>query len=188
MLWRVCISPRLFQGSEHIMAKRGRPVRGADLVRQDCCQGSGAAQQRLRTILQTLAGVMTIREACGALSIGRSRFHALRSQFLQQAAGLLEPKPRGRQRHPPGEAELQLLRMRHEIAQLKLDLKAAQIREEIALVMPHLLKDSSHRRGQEKKKRRASRRVSRGGPAPRASRPTPRATLAPDRSGHGPRR
>ena len=102
--------------------------------------GSQAARQRLGIILQTLTGAMTIEEACWELGIKRSSFHKLRQQFLAQATGLLEPKPRGRQRHQPTKAEIELARLRQEVVRLKLDLKARQIREEIALVMPHLLK------------------------------------------------
>lgn len=133
------------------MARRGRPVKGAELVED--LDGSQAARQRLQIILQTLAGALSIEQACATLRINRSRFHALRGQFLGQAVQLLEPRPPGRQTHPPSEAECQLASLRRQIVQLKLDLKAAQVREEIALVMPHLLKT----RGSGKKTRRHAR-------------------------------
>jgi transposase-like protein len=121
------------------MAKRGRPVKGAELVED--LGGSQAAKQRLRIILQTLAGVMTVQDACAELGIQRSGFHKLRQQFLAHATGLLEPRPRGRQPLQPSAAQIELATLRQEVTQLKLDLKAQQIREEIALVMPHLLKN-----------------------------------------------
>lgn len=138
------------------MAKRGRPVKGAELVED--LSGSQAAKQRLQLILQTLAGAMTIEEACSALGIRRSGFHKLRQQFLAQAAGLLEPKPRGRQRPRPTDAQVELARLKQEIIQLKLDLKAQQIREEIALVMPHL-----HKNKRKTERKKTLRRITRAG-------------------------
>jgi hypothetical protein len=119
------------------MPRRGRPVQGPELVKD----GSEQAQQRLKVVLATLGRSMTIEQACSALGIGRSAFHKLRSQFLARAPDLLEPRPRGRRRRVPSEADRRLAQLQQEIVQLKLDLKAQQVREEIALVMPHLLKD-----------------------------------------------
>jgi transposase-like protein len=143
------------------MAKRGRPAKGAELVNavpgseaSQASQASQVARQRLQVVLQTLTGALSVQEACLILGIGRSGFHKLRQQFLQQAMGLLEPRPRGRRPRQPSEAELEVQRLKHQIVQLKLDLKATQIREEIALVMPHLLKDkrAGHRPAGEGKK------------------------------------
>ena len=120
------------------MARRGRPVKGAELV--DAVEASNQARERLKLILQTLAGVMTIEQAAAVAGVGRSRFQAMRQQFLARAVDLLEPKPKGHHRPEPTAAEQELARMREELVELKLDLKAAQIREEIALAMPHLLK------------------------------------------------
>lgn len=122
------------------MAKRGRPVRGANLVESVAASGSPLAKARLKVILRTLAGELTVAQACGCLGIGRSAFNKLRSQFLARAAGLLEPRPAGRRRRVPTAAELEAERLRQENAGLRLDLKAQQIREELAVVMPHLLK------------------------------------------------
>jgi transposase-like protein len=129
------------------MAKRGRPVKGDQLVED--LSGSYSARQRLRVILQTLAGALTVQQACAALGVRRSGFHKLRQQFLVRAAGLLEPRPRGRCRPEPSQAEIELAKLRQEVVQLKLDLKAQQIREQIALVMPHLL---NSKRGAARKK------------------------------------
>jgi len=138
------------------MAKRGRPIKGDQLVEDSA--GSELARQRLRVILQTLAGALTVEEACGALGVRRSGFHKLRRQFLERATDLLEPKPRGRRRPEPTATEVELARMKREVVELKLELKAQQIREEIALVMPHLL---TAKRGAAHKK--TTRRSTRGG-------------------------
>jgi transposase-like protein len=120
------------------MGKRGRPPEGVDLVEH--LEGSEVARQRLKVILQTLAGVFTVREACGVLGVTRSAFYKLRARFLADAAGALEPRPAGRRKHVPSPAEAEAERLRRENAQLRVDLKAQQIREEIALLMPHLLR------------------------------------------------
>jgi cytochrome P450 len=119
------------------MAKRGRPVKGVELL--DELEVSHVARQRLTLILQTLAGVLTVQEACTVLGINHSRFHQLRQQFLAQAAGLLEPPPAGRPHPLPSTDQLEVQRLRQQIVELKLDLKAIQVREELALIMPHLL-------------------------------------------------
>ncbi len=136
------------------MARRGRPVKGVELLED--MEVSEVARQRLMVILQTLAGALTIEEACQVLGINRSRFHDLRHEFLDRAAGLLEPRPPGPKPNRPTEAQLEIERLQREIVQLKLDLKATQIREEIALVMPQLLVNRRDGAAGKKTRRRAS--------------------------------
>jgi hypothetical protein len=118
------------------MAKRGRPIQGAALVQS--LAGSVQAKERLQLILQTLAGQLTIEEACTRLALRRSAFNKLRAQFLAGAAGLLEPKRPGRKKHVASPAELEAEQLRAEVARLKFELHAQQIREEIAVVLPRL--------------------------------------------------
>lgn len=121
------------------MTKRGRPPLGLGHV--DRFPGSDEARARMRIILATLSGEKTIPEACAELRIGESRFHELRNEFLAKGIEWLEPKPLGRPPDPgPSEMERENLRLHRENEQLKLEVQAAQIREEIALVMPHVLK------------------------------------------------
>ena len=134
------------------MARRGRPVLGAKLAQGT--EGSKAAQQRLAVMLATLAGTITIDQACRKLGIGRSRFHTLRNQLLQQAAVWLEPRPRGPRPQVPDLRDQQLQQLQEQVTQLKLDLYAAQVREELALVMPHVLKRPA---ADEKKTKRPAR-------------------------------
>ena len=136
------------------MARRGRPVKGVELLED--MEVSEVARQRLMVILQTLAGALTIEEACQVLGINRSRFHDLRHEFLDRAAGLLEPRQPGPKPNRPTEAQLEIERLQREIVQLKLDLKATQIREEIALVMPQLLVNRRDATAGKKTRRRAS--------------------------------
>lgn len=130
--------------------RRGRPNEGAELV--DKTAASEEAKQRLKVIFQTMAGVFTVEEACQILGIEKSMFHKLRTRFLSGAVHLLEPKAPGRKRHLPTDAEQENQRLREEIEQLRFELKAQQVREEIGLLMPHLLK--SNKVGGSKKTKR----------------------------------
>ncbi len=58
---------------------------------------------------------------------------------MQDACAALEPKPAGRPKEMTVEAELELLRLHRENKNLERHLRAAQIREEIAIAMPHVL-------------------------------------------------
>ena len=122
--------------------RRGRPYEGAGLVEKldDC---SEEARQRLKVIFQTLAGVFTVEEACEILKIRRSAFYKLRGQFIENAVRLLEPKTPGRKRKLVTSEQAENQRLREENERLKFELKAQQLREEIGLLMPHLLKRSS---------------------------------------------
>lgn len=127
------------------MTKRGRPP--LRLGHVDRVPGSDEARNRLRIILATLTGEKTIPEACAELRIGESRFHELRNAFLAKGVESLEPKPLGRPPDPgPSDMERENLRLHRENEQLKLEVQAAQIREEIALVMPHILKPRAQKK------------------------------------------
>jgi hypothetical protein len=102
--------------------------------------GSDLARQRLQTILQTIAGQLSVPQACRQLSIGEAAFYKLRSQVLQSALQSLEPAAVGRPRQATDQ-DPEVGRLQQEVTQLRIDLRASQIREEIALLMPHLLKD-----------------------------------------------
>jgi len=122
------------------MAKRGRPPKGTELI--PALEGSQQAKIRMTLILQTLSGQVTAEDAAAMLGIGRSRFFAMREEFLQQSLSNLEPKPTGR---PPKqeaveEKDARIEQLEMEIDSMKVELRAAQIREELALLMPHVLK------------------------------------------------
>jgi len=116
----------------------------------DGLSGSERAKLRLQTILKTLQGEMTVAEACRMLGIGESRFHALRNEWLQAALALLEPRPLGR---PPRavSAEMdQVARLQAENDDLKQQRRVAEVRQELADLMPHVL-SVSKRRGSKKR-------------------------------------
>jgi hypothetical protein len=146
---------------------RGRPPDSSSIVAH--LTGSAQARQRLNLMLQTLKGQIPIPQAAARLGVGRSRFCLQRQEMLQAALEFLEPKPRGR---PPLEISPQqqeIARLKQQVQALKIDLKAAQIREELAMLMPHVLI-----RNQTGRKKNATAGVSarqpgggRGGPAAR---------------------
>ena len=117
----------------------GRPIQGAELV-EKVQEGSQEARQRLKVIFQTLAGVFTVEQACQILQINRSAFNKLRSQFIANAVQLLEPKTPGRKKKVVSPEQAENQRLREENERLKFELRAQQLREEIGLLMPHLLK------------------------------------------------
>ena len=120
----------------------GRPPKGPELV--DELEGSDQAKRKLRIILETISDEKTIPQACAELGIQRSRFHAMRKMFLLDAVNSLEPRNRGRPPAPAHvtseQAHIHLLEKRVEA--LSFEVRAAQIREELAVVMPHVLKPS----------------------------------------------
>ena len=119
--------------------RRGRPAEGADLV-DKLHERSEEARTRLKLILQTLAGECTVEEACQTLGINRSAFNKLRQQFIADAAQLLEPKKPGRKKKVPTDEDLELKQLRSEVGELKFQLRAQQVREEIGLLMPHVVR------------------------------------------------
>jgi len=118
---------------------RGRKTMGAGVA--DTLSGSEVAQQRLRLILATLGGEMTVGDACTELGVSEARFHRLRRDFLEDSIGLLEPKMPGRKRKEPTPEEERITELERERKTLMIELEASRIRTELALVMPHVLKD-----------------------------------------------
>lgn len=127
---------------------RGRPPMGPKLV--DGLEGSEAAKQRLRIVLQTLAGELSVPEACAQLCISEARFHEMRAKVLQTAAAHLEPRPAGRPAEKVSQEAVEIAALKAQILELKIELRATQIREELALLMPELLKP----RNQEDRRKR----------------------------------
>jgi transposase-like protein len=115
---------------------RGRQPSGPEYVAS--LPGSEQAKQRLQVILETMTGDYGVQEACRRLDISEQRFYQLRTELLQAALERLEPRPAGR---PPQsqveETDVELLKAR--VSELEIELKAAQLREEIAVAMPHVV-------------------------------------------------
>lgn len=111
--------------------------------------GGHEDKRRLRIILETVAGERSVQEACEQLGVSEARFHVLRRQALQAALDGLAPGAAGRPRRVEEVDTDRVRELEHEVAELKVDLQAALVRTEIALTMPHLLRDAL---GRSKKK------------------------------------
>ena len=114
-----------------------RPPEGAGHV--DRLDGPEELKWRLRVLLDTLAGRVSVAQACEELGVSESRLHELRRQALVGALGALMPKPAGR----PATAETTTARekdLETRIQELEVDLQAALVRTELALAMPELFR------------------------------------------------
>ncbi len=138
---------------------RGRKPAGPKMV--DKLDASDSARHRLRVILETISGEKSAEEACQELAISEAMFYRLRSEFLQSAVGLLEPKTPGRKKRKKDPVESRIKELEGQLKELSFEAEAARIRTEIALTMPHLLKEEVRRAKKNsgsKKKRRKKRR------------------------------
>ncbi len=134
-----------------------RPPEGVGHV--DRLDGPEDLKWRLRVLLDTLAGRVSVTQACEELGVSESRLHELRRQALVGALGALMPKPAGRPSTAPTttDRERELLTR---IDELEVDLQAALVRTELALAMPELF------RGRSKKNRRRHPRAGAKQPTP----------------------
>jgi len=128
---------------------RGRHPSGPEYVAT--LDGSSQAKERLQVILETMSGAYGVPEACRRLQISEQRFYQLRSELLQAALQRLEPKPAGR---PAAESdqtdEVRALQAR--LVELETELRASQLREEIAVAMPHVVKKEPEPTAESQKK------------------------------------
>ena len=115
---------------------RGRRPSGPQYVEN--LSGSAQAKQRLRVVLETLSGTCRVKEACRQLGISEPRFHQLRTEALAAALEGLEPKLPGRKPALAPDQE-QLAQLQEQVAAKEIELRAAQARAEIAVVMPHVV-------------------------------------------------
>ena len=130
----------------------GRPPEGPELA--DRLEGTPEAKKRMKTILETLTGERTIQDACELLGIAPARFHEIRKEALQAACAAIEAKPAGRPPSPEPVVDPRVKDLEDEVKQLKLELRASNVREQIALVMPHVLKPESDEKPAQKKRKR----------------------------------
>jgi transposase-like protein len=117
---------------------RGRHPSGPEYV--DGLAGSMTAKERLKVVLETLAGTCRVQEACQRLGISEPRFHQLRTQVLEAALARLEPRPVGRPGQSLSPADQQVQDLEAKVTELEANLQAAQTREEIALALPRVVR------------------------------------------------
>ena len=107
------------------MARVGRKPQGWKLI--DDLSGDEDCKARLKAFLRTMTGQCTVPKVCRELGIRQSRFFVLRSDWLQEALGLLEPKPVGRPRKAEPE-DPQLAQLKQRVHQLEQQLMASELR------------------------------------------------------------
>lgn len=112
-------------------------------------EGSVLAKARLTAMLATLGGRRTVAEVALELGLSERRLHELRLQMLQAALKGLEPLTAGRPAQRAASRDLHADALQAQLQQLRLELHASQVREEIALVMPQVMV----RGGRQKKSR-----------------------------------
>ena len=61
-------------------------------------RGSVAAKQRLKIVLETVAGLCRVGEACARLGLSEQRFDQIRVEALQAGVERLEARPAGLRR------------------------------------------------------------------------------------------
>jgi transposase len=103
--------------------------------------GSLQAKERLKVILATIAGRLTIGQACQRLGVGEARFHRLRAEWLQDGLDLLEQRPVGRPRRKTSPDALRCQELERENAEQQAELKLAVMRADLARVLPQLRED-----------------------------------------------
>jgi transposase-like protein len=119
-----------------------RPPEGVGHV--DRLEGPEELKRRLRVLLETIVGGVSVAQACEELGVSESRLHELRREALVGALGSLMPKPAGRPitAKTPSEREKEL---EARIDELEVELQAALVRTELALAMPHLFRGKKNR-------------------------------------------
>lgn len=113
---------------------RGRRPSGPEML--DRMEGSEVARERVKVVLQTMAGELRVQEACEVLHLSEQRFEELRAELLEAAVDRLEPRRAGRPPRVVSESDFEIARLRTRIAELEAELKASQIRAELAAFLP----------------------------------------------------
>jgi transposase-like protein len=115
----------------------GRPPKGPKLV--DTLDADPDVKTKLRLILETISGQRTVEDAAATLGVSPAYFHELRTRALEGAAQSLEPQPIGRPAQATADDTATTRELENRLKHMEVELEAARIREELALVMPHVL-------------------------------------------------
>lgn len=127
----------------------GRPPRKEKIV--DELPAGELERQRLQVILKTISGELSVPEACNQLNLSESRFHDLRRKALEGALGALALRQAGRPRKVDEPEPGQVKELEEQVRELEFELQAARVKTEIAVTMPHLLREKPGKAGKAKK-------------------------------------
>jgi hypothetical protein len=121
----------------------GRPNKALGHV--DGLDAGELEKNRLKAILATITGELSVQEACEQLGIGRARFAELRQMALQGACNSLAPGRPGRPRQHDAEDDQRVVELESANAQLSRELHTASIQTELALAMPGIIAEYEKR-------------------------------------------
>jgi hypothetical protein len=127
---------------------RGRRPQGSAGV--DRLPGSSQAKERLKMIVENVAGIRRTRAACERLRLSEPRFQQLRHGALLMLLESLEPRAAGRPAATPSADADRIRELEEQLAAKEVELRAALAREEIALTLPRVAHEVT---GLEKKTR-----------------------------------
>jgi hypothetical protein len=117
------------------MTRKGRKPQGAGLVAH--LDLSPLAKERLETIVETLAGQLTIGQACERLGVCKALFHRLRKEVLRVSGKRLEPRAVGRRPRKASPEALRCKELERQLEEMQAELKLALASAEVARVLPH---------------------------------------------------
>lgn len=117
--------------------QRGRPPQQSALV--DALSGPEEDKRRLRVILATITGELTIAQACIQLDICESRLYFLRKQALEAALNGIAPGKPGPRPKAISPEEQRALEAEQKAQDLEFELYTRQVREDLMATLPHVL-------------------------------------------------
>jgi len=126
----------------------GRRPLGIEQV--ELLSGSDAAKRRLKVLLANLGGELSVEEACAALGLHEARFFELRKRWLADSLESLEPEKPGRPTNVATPEQQRIAELQDGVGQLQWELRAAQLREELAalgLSRPKLPRPAPKKKG-----------------------------------------
>jgi hypothetical protein len=115
---------------------RGRHAIGPEIA--DRVAESAFEAERLRRILETIAGRKRVQEVCTELDISEQLFELLRERSMRAAARSLVLKPAGRPAKARSAADAEIARLQERVAELEAELEASRLRAELAASLPRL--------------------------------------------------
>lgn len=114
-----------------------RPTLGAEHVEK--LSGERETKSRLRLILLTLSGELSVNVAAEQMGVCPSRFHELRDEALMGALDALSPRPPGRRPKEATTSE-RVLELEGELNRTRYELEVERVRAELLLTMPEVVR------------------------------------------------
>jgi len=114
--------------------------------------GSSQAKERLKAVVENVAGTCRTLEACARLGVSLPRFQQLRQSALLLWLESMEPRTAGRRAKVHSAEARRIKELEELLAAKEIELRTALAREEIALTLPRAAREATE---PEKKTRRA---------------------------------